>query len=346
MIIPAGIALGLLLGYSLQRGGYCMNSAFRSFYLEKDKSLVRSWLVVLLINIIGVRLLTDIGALSPLVAPLFWPAAVVGGFVFGMGMVMAGGCASGTYYRCGRGMLGSMAALIGFVVGTAVLDGGAGLPLQQALRAPVIDIRGGDATLYNLFGVESSVGRWLLIASIAVPALLWLRRAPQQKYLIGWGWRRTGLAVGSLALVAWVLSAMVGRNFGLSFTQPTVALTSFVVSGDSSGISVVSYMVIGVPVGAFLAAKAAGEAVLRLPDPGRFMRQAGGGLSMGAGASIAGGCNIGHSITGASTLGITALVSTAFIMLGCWVMTGIIYRSEQRSMKRVELALKMPGGKQ
>ena len=344
MIIPAGIALGLLLGYSLQRGGYCMNSAFRSFYLEKDKSLVRAWLVVLLINIIGVRLLTDIGAVSPLVAPFFWPAAIVGGFVFGMGMVMAGGCASGTYYRCGRGMLGSMAALLGFVIGTAVLDGGAGFPLQQALRAPVIELAGGEATLFTLLGIETSLGRWILIGALAVPAVLWLMRAPQQKYLIGWGWRRTGIVVGSLALVAWVLSAMVGRNFGLSFTQPTVALTRFVVSGDSSGISVVSYMVVGVPVGAFLAAKAAGEAVLRLPDPGRFMRQLGGGLTMGAGASIAGGCNIGHSITGASTLGITALVSTAFIMLGCWVMTGIIYRSEQRSMKRIELALKAPGG--
>ena len=54
MIIAGGIALGLLLGYSLQRGGYCMNTAFRSFYLEKDKSLVRAWVLVLLINIVGV----------------------------------------------------------------------------------------------------------------------------------------------------------------------------------------------------------------------------------------------------------------------------------------------------
>ncbi len=333
MIVAGGISLGLLLGYALQRGGYCMNTAFRSFYLEKDRSLVRAWAVVLLINVIGVALLTELGVLLPEVAPFFWPAAIVGGFVFGIGMVLAGGCASGTYYRCGRGMLGSIAALVGFVIGTALIDGGALVEIQQQLRGTTIDVSGREATLFNLLGLESTAARWLLIAGISIPAIVWLSRAPKQRFLIGWGWRKTGAAVGVLALATWVISAMQGRDFGLSFTQPTVALTRFLVTGDSAGISVASFIVIGVPIGAFLAAKAAGEAILRMPDPGRFVRQFGGGATMGLGASIAGGCNIGHSITGVSTLGITAITSTAFIMLGCWVMTGIVYRSERRKME-------------
>lgn len=336
MIIAGGIALGLLLGFSLQRGGYCMNTAFRSFYLEKDRSLVRAWILILVINIIGVRLFTDLGVLQPDVAPFFWPAAIVGGFVFGAGMVMAGGCASGTYYRCGRGMLGSVAALVGFVIGTATIDGGALVGIQDGLRGATIEVGSGEgaqATVFALLGLESALLRWLVIAALVIPAAIWAFRAPKQRFLIGWTWQKTGLAVGVLALATWLLSAMQGRNFGLSFTQPTVALTRFIVGGDTSGLSVASFVVVAVPIGAFLAAKVAGEAVLRFPDPKRFVRQFGGGVTMGVGASIAGGCNIGHSITGVSTLGITAITSTAFIILGCWAMTWVIYQTESKRMK-------------
>ncbi len=329
MIIAAALALGLLLGYALQRGGFCMNTAFRSFVYEKDRSLVRAWILVLVINIIGVQLLTELGVLYPQVAPFFWPAIILGGFVFGVGMVLAGGCASGTYYRCGRGMLGSTGALLGFALGTAVVDGGALLGLQRVLRAPTLDVGGREATVFNLLGIESLGARWALLGALAAVAVFWLARAPKQRFVIGWGWMRTGAAVGLLALAAWLVSALAGREFGLSFTQPTVAITRFLVAGDSSGISVASYMVIGVPIGALLAAKAAGEAILRLPEPRTLLRQFGGGVTMGGGASIAGGCNIGHSITGVSTLGIGAIVATVFIMIGSWAMTWAVLRSER-----------------
>lgn len=328
-----GLALGVLLGFALQRGGYCMNTAFRSFFLEKDRSLVRAWVLILVINVVGVRILADVGVIDTRTAPLFWPALVLGGLLFGAGMVLAGGCASGTYYRCGRGMLGSLAALVGFVVGTTAVDGGALVGVQGALREPTIEIGGRAPTLYSLLGADGLLGRWLVIAVLAVPAVIWLARAPRQKWLIGWSWKRTGALVGVLALLAWVLSAMDGRDYGLSFTQPTVALARFIMTGDSSGISVASFIVLTVPVGAFVAAKAAGEAVFRLPEPGRLVRQSGGGLAMGLGASIAGGCNIGHSITGVSTLGLGSIAATLFIMLGCWGMTAIIYRGEVRAMK-------------
>jgi uncharacterized membrane protein YedE/YeeE len=339
-----------LLGYSLQRGGYCMNTAFRSLFLEKDKGLLRAWVLVLLINIIGVRLLTDLGVLRPAVAPIFWPAAVLGGFIFGMGMVLAGGCASGTYYRCGRGMIGSVAALIGFVVATTVVDVGALEPLQSYLRGPTIDTGSAPATLFGLVGLEGSasaadgsagsatqalVFRWLVLAVLAVPAVVWLLRAPRDRFRIGWSWQRSGAIIGVLALAAWLLSAMQGRNFGLSFTQPTVALARFLASGETAGISVASFIVLAVPVGAFVAAAAAGEAVLRAPDPRRLVRQFAGGLTMGSGAAVAGGCNIGHSVTGVSTLGVTAIIATLFIILGCWAATRLILRAES---KRVSTA--------
>ena len=71
LYIVAASALGITLGWGLQKGGFCMNTAFRSILFEKDKSLLRAWLLVLVINIPAVTLLTDIGYLDPAVVPFF-----------------------------------------------------------------------------------------------------------------------------------------------------------------------------------------------------------------------------------------------------------------------------------
>ncbi|AFG37374.1 YeeE/YedE family protein [Spirochaeta africana] len=327
--IFGGAALGIALGWVLQSGGFCMNSAFRSILFEKDKSLLRAWLLVVLINVPAITLLQDFGVLYPQTAPLFWPALIVGGLMFGVGMVMAGGCASGTYYRAGRGMLGSWAALTGFLAGTAAMDGGALFGIQRVLRQPVLDVQGREATLFNLTGLESTGGRWLLVTLLMLPIIWYLLRAPKQKFLIGWGWQRTGLLVGLLALGAWLLSAAVGRDFGLSFTQPSTAFARMLIAGDGSGVGLPLYILLGVPLGAYLSAYRKGEAAWRAPDPRSLVRQAGGGLTMGLGASLAGGCNIGHGITGIATLGIGSMLGVLSIMAGCWIMTWMIIRSHR-----------------
>lgn len=328
--IASGVVIGSSLGYALQRGGFCMNSAFRSIAFEKDHSLVRAWLLVVVINIIGVNLLGELGFLTPLTVPFFWPALLIGGFIFGIGMVIAGGCASGTCYRSGRGMIGSWAALIGFIFSTAAVEGGVLHPLQNLLRRHIVTIDGATVTIFSLLGVSSAVGRWLIIAVLIVPTVWWLAQAPADTFVLGWGWRRSGVVIGALALLTWIVSALFQRNFGLSFTQPLVSLTRWVVAGDTSGLNITSWLVLSVPIGALLAAAVRDEAHLSLPPASVLVRQGTGGLIMGIGAATAGGCNIGHGITGIATLGIGSILAVLSIMLGCWVMTGIVYRQLTR----------------
>ncbi|MCG8480843.1 MAG: YeeE/YedE family protein [Spirochaetales bacterium] len=329
--VAGGVTLGIALGWVLQRGGFCMNTAFRSILFGEDRSTLKAWCLVLLINIPSVTLLTDLGFLRPQTTPFFWPALIIGGLLFGLGMVLAGGCASGTYYRAGRGMLGSWGALVGFIFGTAAMDGGALGDVQRVLRTPVIDVRGREATLFNLFGVESVWGRWTVVTLLMIPIVVYLIKAPTQKFVIGWSWKKTGLSVGLLALATWMLSALVGRDFGLSFTQPSAAFARLVVDGDGSGVGLPLYLLLGVPLGAYLSATAHGEAGWRLPEPQSFVRQTGGGLVMGLGASLAGGCNIGHGISGIATLGVGSITGVVSIMAGCWIMTALIFRRERVS---------------
>jgi len=320
-----GLGLGLPLGYAMARGGFCMNTAFRSILFERDRSLVRAWLLALVINLVGVALLDELRLITITMAPFAWPALVAGGLTFGCGMVLAGGCASGSCYRAGIGMLGSLIALLGFAAGATTITVGALRPILDALWQPVFDVYGEEATLANLIAPDAPWARWPVIAAVALPAIIWLIRAPRQRFVIGWGWRRTGLAVGVLALAAWVVSGTTMRPFGLSFTQPVVSVVRLVLAGDTGGVNWGTFVVLAVPVGAGVAAFRAGDLALRLPRPERVLQQLAGGVVMGLGAGLAGGCNIGHGLTGLSTLAVSSVVATAATMLGVWLTTAVVF---------------------
>jgi hypothetical protein len=86
-----GVPVGLAFGYALQRGRFCMNTAFRDIFLIRDQTMLRAYVLAVLIQMIGVHLMAQLGWFSMAVAPFWWQAALVGGFVFGWGMALSGG---------------------------------------------------------------------------------------------------------------------------------------------------------------------------------------------------------------------------------------------------------------
>ena len=55
--VVSGLVVGFAGGFALQRGGFCMHSAFRSIVFEKDHSILRAWMLVLAMNIPALLLL-------------------------------------------------------------------------------------------------------------------------------------------------------------------------------------------------------------------------------------------------------------------------------------------------
>ena len=86
-----GLAVGVPFGYALQRGRFCLNSAFRDLYLVRDPTLFRAWLLAVLVQMVGVHALLAAGWIPLVGAPFWWLAALVGGVVFGWGMALSGG---------------------------------------------------------------------------------------------------------------------------------------------------------------------------------------------------------------------------------------------------------------
>jgi len=111
-MIITGPLLGLALGFVFQRGRFCVTGAFRDVWLSGSTRWLTAFLVAIAIQAVAVNGMIAAGWINPNI-PMLALAAVVGGsFIFGIGIVLAGGCATGTYYRSGEGLIGSWIALL------------------------------------------------------------------------------------------------------------------------------------------------------------------------------------------------------------------------------------------
>lgn len=202
----------------------------------------------------------------------------------------------------------------GFMLGIAGTNLGLLKPVRDLLRERVILNDEGPATLATLLGVDP----WVVVIALAIAGVVWLLRAPEQRYQGGWSWRRTGLAVGGVGTVAWVASSLTGREYGLSMTEPTFSLFRLLFLGNANAVSWSTFMLLGLPLGAYLAARRSGEFKWRAPSPQRILQALAGGVTMGIGAAIAGGCNIGHGLTGVPLLALSSITATAATTVGVW----------------------------
>jgi uncharacterized membrane protein YedE/YeeE len=349
--VLSGLLVGLAFGFVLQRGRFCMNSAYREV-LFGDYILLRAYLLAVVITMVGANLIEDLGWLrhvdesgalvvGELERQTFVPwANIIGGYIFGMGIVLAGGCGSGILYRVGEGNLAYVLAVFGFFFGIATTKFGVLKPLYKWLISIRWPSEGPVPTLYSVLGVN----KWVVIAAVSVAFLFFVFQGrPFQKAKTGYSWSVAGLLVGLIAVAAWWVSEYFGgRARGLSFTGPVRELflsvifgnyqndPSAVVPAESRTVLGVTFSwsalyILGVPVGAYISAKLLHEFKLKVPPADELLRALFGGIVMGIGAEIGGWCNIGHGLTGVSALAVSSWVANTFIFLGNWTMVYFLF---------------------
>lgn len=289
-----------------------MNSAFRDVIFVNDFTLFRAWMLALLIAIIGSNLIEDLGFMGDdgLRRQAFAPiAAIIGGYIFGLGIVMAGGCGSGVLYKQGEGQFAATVATFGFGVGLISTMHGPLKPVGQFLKSFKVSVGEGEnaigsPALWDIIGGQSM--KWIVIAVIAaiiIPVVLKGRpfaKGPKK----GWSWSIGGALIGAVVVLAWWASYYWGGQArGLSFSGPLSDFLMFALTGNSHapfdpmfsilGIGVATWSalyVIGVPLGAYMSSKGLGEFKLTAPkDPSELVRVFFGGLIMGFGGAVAGG---------------------------------------------------------
>ena len=331
MTIWLAVIAGAVLGYVLASGDFCFHATWRRLVSEPiDRSLARSYVVFLIVATPIVQLLDRTGVIDPYVPPFTPAAAIVGGLIFGGGMVIAQTCVSGMFYKLGTGMVGMVVAIAGWAVGDIITWQGPLEGLRTSLTDDVISTTADDGTI-EAATVVSSLGLIgvVVLVAVALGAGWWVRQRPPDTLrprgvIVNNRWV-LGAATAAAIVLGWLLVAWHGGDysFGTSGVPNQVydALT-----GDGGGSMWIPLGLVSLVPGAVLAAATRQKWWLRGESGVRFAQLGVGGVIMGVGAAIAGGCNLGHSMVGVPLLSVGSIVTTVAIIAGVFAAAQVADR--------------------
>ncbi len=339
--ILTGLLVGIAFGFALQRGRFCMNSAFRDIVTMKDYTLLKTVALALLVSMLGFGIMAMTNTITPNPKPILWGGNIIGSFIFGIGMVLAGGCASGITYRVGEGMVGAMTAVLGLTLTAIVTKSGFLTPAMEFLQKARFPAEGSTtvASILNLPYATVAIGGAIILG------LIWWfftrknkggevfdahKDAPltDKMFKYGWPWVSTGVVIGLIGIISFPLSAWAGRNYPLGITSGWLKIGWMFMPSvpfEKSYLAWDMWLIVGIVVGAAIAALIAKEFKLRMPAGRMLVQTFIGGTLMGFGAVCSTGCNIGHILSGVPQLSIGSLIAGTSIVLGAWLAAYLMF---------------------
>jgi len=162
--VLTAVPVGFLFGFLLQKGDLCGASAFSEVILSRDWRKTFGLWVAIVVSMVGFAVIAELGWVTLAPKPMLWMNYVVGGALFGVGTVLAGGCISGCLFKAGAGNLNSMAALIGMPLGIGIVEYGPLNAIHRSMMTHVVTSgTGGPVTLTSVTGLPF----WVLAVGIA-----------------------------------------------------------------------------------------------------------------------------------------------------------------------------------
>jgi uncharacterized membrane protein YedE/YeeE len=327
---------GLLLGAISQRTHFCTMGAISDVVHMGDWTRARQWLCAIGVAMVGFAALSDLGLIDPsktLYASnrLMWLSTLVGGVMFGYGMVIASGCGNKALVRIGGGNLKSLVVFVVMGISAfATLKG-----ITAVLRVNTVDTwfvdmaAGANLNALNVPGLDYILGAALM---------LWVLR---HKDFWSFDSLLAGLGVGGLVVAMWWVSGHLGfvaehpetldavylatnsgRIEALNFVAPVAYTLDWLMfySDASKVLSVGIIAVAGVLAGS--AASALQNKTFRwegFASPRDLGQHLFGSVLMGVGGVTAMGCTFGQGLSGISTLSLNSFIALAAIVVGAVV---------------------------
>lgn len=328
--LTGGLMIGVLFGGVAQATAFCSSGAILDLVRDGDSNRLRAWGLAAAVAILSGQLLlgfsiVDVRKSIYLMAPLNVAGPVLGGLMFGIGMILAQGCAARNLVRLGGGNLRALVVVTVFSVAAYATLRGILAPgrliLEARTRADMGTLSIPDLLARRL-SVAADTARWSIALGAAgiLGALCFasaaFRSSPRNIV--------ADLAVGLLVTAGWYLTGALARDdfnpvppASLTFVAPLGDSLQYVMifTGMSANFGIA--LVGGVILGSFAMALARGRFRIEgFADQGDFLRQLFGATLMGVGGVLAMGCTIGQGLTGLSTLSFGSLLAALSICLG------------------------------
>jgi len=343
-VLWASFGLAAVFGVIAQRTHFCTMGAIADVVNMGDWTRARMWVLAIAVAVLGFNAMVALGWIEAKQSlyggtRLLWLSAIVGGAMFGFGMVLASGCGSKNLVRLGSGNLKALVTVI--VLGLAAFATLRGI--TAVLRVNTVDLvylelpTGQD--LPSLWASSSGLAKPMLAlvlgGAVSVLLTLWVVSQPAGRSAEVWC---GGAGIGAVIVAVWWVSGRMGyvpedpstlepaflatnsrRMESFSMVAPVAyALDWLMFFSDKSKLLTLGIVsTVGVAFGALLASLANGnfrwEGFGGVEDVANHLI---GALLMGVGGVLAIGCTVGQGISGLSTLSLGSLIATAAIVAG------------------------------
>jgi uncharacterized membrane protein YedE/YeeE len=323
VLAAGGAAIGLVFGFSAQRSKFCARAAVIEGCEGEWSDRFAVWMLAFAVAILATQALVLSELLKPqgsrhLGSPGSISGAVIGGLMFGIGMIMTRGCASRLLILSANGNLRALLSGLVFAVTVQATISGLLAPLRQWINALWMVEGGVQRNL--LSGMPDGFG--LLIGVLLVTVALWgFKRSAHYKN----SWPVGGLVVGLAIAIGWGFTQLVaGASFepipiqSLSFSSPSAEWLMRALSTETAPkFGFDAGLLPGVFAGSLLASLWFGEFKFEgFQTENKLGHYLTGAVLMGFGAVSAGGCTVGAGMTGGVIFSNTAWLTLASIVLG------------------------------
>ena len=346
-VLWAALACGVAFGAVAQRSHFCTMGAVADIVNMRDWTRMRMWLLAIAVAMIGFNALVFTGVLDAkhsvyTGAKLLWLSYLVGGLMFGFGMVLASGCGSKTLVRIGGGSLKSLVVFVVLAISAyATLRGVTAVARVATLDAVAIALPSGQdlpSLLAHATGRAKPMLALVLGGGIGLMLLGFCLAKPEGRsaeVVI------TGLVIGLLVVAVWWVSGSLGhlaehpqtleevflatnsqRMESLTFVAPTAYTVDWLIlfSDKSKLLTIGIVTTLGVVAGSLIVALATKtfrwEGFASTEDTANHLV---GALLMGVGGVTAMGCTVGQGLSGVSTLALGSFIALAAIIAGAVV---------------------------
>lgn len=325
-----GGVVGLIFGIFAQQSRFCLRAACVEFWRGQTGKKFAIWLLAFGAAMLATQYLITAGAIDTgqvrqLNNAGSMSGAIIGGLLFGGGMVLAGGCASRLLVLSATGNMRTMVAgLVVTIVAQASLTGGLS-PLREEM-----------SSWWLVDGSSRSFAGWLppyggiTLGVVFLAGGLWLAK----RHDVSKWWSIAAVVTGLSVALGWLLTSwQASSSFDIvqvqsvSFTGSSADTLMGLINQPYLSLSFNVGLVPGVFLGSLLAALVTHEFKWQqfTQDSG-FTRFFIGAAFMGFGGMLAGGCAVGAGVTGGVILVITAWVALLSMWVGAGIMDWIVDR--------------------
>ena len=328
--------MGALFGMIAQKKQFCFSGSIKDYILMQSTKRAASVVMAIIIAIVATYFVANINEIDLTTANYFkedvnYFAIIVGGTLFGIGMMLADGCSSRHLVKFAQGDAYSLVTLL-FIAIFAYAT-------TRGFVSEYITVFTQNETLINIssYIANEQVGIFFILIPLVIFLFL-LTKSFKRIFTLG-----DGVLVGLIIAGGWYVTGVIGADSmekeiavaSMSFVYPSAQTLEFFSYYQVIDLSYGVSIILGVLCGAFVMSKFNKKYSFGCTSQlqhSKIKYNMIGGALMGTGGVLAIGCTVGQGLSGISSLAFASVVAILSIMISGFVTAKYLGKRDRLPM--------------